>query len=92
MKVTCSVEECDVEDEDPQTGVKRDVEGVCITCSRCNQETVAFGTGEKSIKRALASLRDDCPNNEENFYVAEETGGESKMPDPIVKPWWKKNK
>jgi riboflavin synthase alpha subunit len=87
MRVECKVEECDV---DPEDGRESCVPGVCVTCSRCNEEAVAFGTEEKSIKKALATLREDCPNGESNFYVAEETGGESRMPDPVVRPWWEK--
>lgn len=87
MRVECRVEECDVENEDG-----RDVPGVCVTCSRCNAEALAFGTAEKSIRRALASLREDCPNDEDNFYVGEEEGGESRMPDPVVTPWWQKGR
>lgn len=84
-RVECKVEECDVEDDDG-----REVPGICVTCSRCDLESLAFGIGEKSIKRALATLREDCERDEENFYVAEETGGESRIPDPVVKPWWEK--
>lgn len=85
MRVTCSFEECDVEDEH-----EKGVPGVCATCSRCGHEATALGTGEKSIKRALATLRGECPESEENFYVDDDGGGESRMPEPVVRPWWKK--
>lgn len=61
---------------------------VAAICSRCGHKCVAHGTGEKSIKRALAQLREECPEEEDNFYVAEEAGGENRIPYPVVKPWW----
>jgi hypothetical protein len=88
MRVECEIEECDVEADD---GSGRDIPGVCATCSRCGHETTAYGTGEKSINRALVTLQEECPQDEENFYAAKEDGGESRMPDPIVKPWWEKS-
>jgi hypothetical protein len=38
------------------------------------------------------TLRDECPNEEANFYTADDGGGESRMPDPIVRPWWEKTR
>lgn len=87
MKIECKVEECDVEDDEG-----REVPGVCATCRYCDHEALAFGTGERSIRKALATLREEYPEGGENFYVAEETGGESRMPDPPVRPWWEKSK
>ena len=29
----------------------------------------SFGTGEKSIKRCLILMREQCPEDEANFYV-----------------------
>lgn len=46
-----------------------EVEGICATCTRCGHETQSFGTSERSVKRCLALLREECPNSEENFYV-----------------------
>lgn len=86
MRVECEIKECNI-----YTDGTRTVPGVCATCSRCGHESEpAYGTGEKSVKRSLMSLRDECPNEEDNFYVAEEGGAESRMPTPIVKPWWQR--
>jgi hypothetical protein len=41
-------------------------------CLRCDHATESFGHGESSVRRCLALLRDECPNNEENFYVNED--------------------
>lgn len=87
MRVECRIEECDIEDGDPE---RLDQSGICATCTRCGHEGLAYGTGERSIRLSLMSLREECPNGENNFYVAEETGGESRMPEPVVKPWWEK--
>jgi hypothetical protein len=85
MRVECEVEEIDLEDENG-----RPVPSVCIKCSRCDHEATAYGRGERSIRKAAMSLRDDCPNDEDNFYAIDDGGGESRMPDPIVTPWWEK--
>lgn len=68
------------------------VEGVIATCSRCDHQTESFGTSDKSRKRCLALMREECPQNEDNFYVDpdETSGGESPMPKPAVTPWWQK--
>jgi hypothetical protein len=67
MKVTCSVEETTLENDD---GIE--VDSVCVTCSRCDHATESFGTSEASVKRCLVLLREECPNGENNFYVSED--------------------
>lgn len=64
--VECEVKETQVENER-----RIMVDGVCATCSACGHATEAFGTGAKSINRTLAMMREECPENEENFYVQE---------------------
>ncbi len=64
MRVECEVVQVELENDD---GVP--IDGVCATCSRCEHETHSFGTGEASVKRCLALLREECPNGESNFYV-----------------------
>jgi hypothetical protein len=66
MRVTCSVEETEVENENEQS-----IPGVVVTCSRCGNETKSFGTSDRSIDRCLALLREECPKKEKNFYVDE---------------------
>lgn len=67
MKVEAEIEEVELEGEDG-----RMQEGVCATCSRCFHATESFGTSEASVKRCLVLLREECPNGERNFYVAED--------------------
>jgi hypothetical protein len=65
MKVTCEITETELENDEG-----REVEGVIATCSRCGHTTESFGTGGASIRRCL--MRDECPNGEANFYVADD--------------------
>jgi len=64
MRVEVEIEECSMENE---RGVM--VDGVIATCTRCHHETESFGTTERSVKRCLALMREQCPEEEENFYV-----------------------
>ena len=63
MKVECSIEEVELEND---RGFM--VEGVCATCSRCDHQVESFGTGEASRLRCLAVMREECPEGERNFY------------------------
>lgn len=47
-------------------------EGVCVACTRCGHEVEVAGTSERSVRRGLATLRDECPKDETNFYVTED--------------------
>lgn len=66
MKVECEVEETELERNNGRT-----LDGVRATCGRCGHETESFGTGENSVKRCLVLMREQCPNNETNFYVGD---------------------
>lgn len=66
MRVSVEIEQVILVNEDD-----RDVDGIVARCSRCDHETESFGTSERSVKRCLALLRDECPNDENNFYVDE---------------------
>jgi hypothetical protein len=67
MRVECEVDEVELESEDGRT-----VEGVQATCSRCDHQTESFGTSDRSVKRCLVLMREECPRNEENFYVGDD--------------------
>jgi hypothetical protein len=62
--------ECEV-DETLLDGDYTEIEGVTATCLRCGHQTEAFGTSDASVKRCLVTLREECPNDEQNFYVEE---------------------
>ena len=67
MRVTCRIEEVELENDD---GVE--VPSVCATCSRCDHETESFGTSDRSIRRCLVLMRDECPMGEDNYYASED--------------------
>ena len=66
MRVECSVWEDELE------GDYSLVEGFRAECSRCSHETESFGTSERSVRRCLVLMREECPLGEENFYVDDE--------------------
>ena len=66
MIVRCRIDEIEIEND---SGVM--VPGVCATCSECGHQTESFGTGERSVKRCLVLLREECPEEASNFYEEE---------------------
>ena len=75
MKVACCIDYIELENDDG-----REVESVRATCSRCDHETESFGTEAVSVRRCLALMREECPEGEANFYVAED--GEDEEVEP----------
>lgn len=69
MRVRCEIEETELENDDG-----RMIDGVTATCSRCGHETESFGTSERSVARCLVLMREECGNQENNFYVADDDG------------------
>lgn len=63
-RVECTVEEIEILSDEGRT-----IEGVRVTCSRCGHFVEIYGRSERSIKRGLATLRDECPKDEKNFYI-----------------------
>lgn len=47
--------------------------GVRAECSYCDHVTESVGTGEPSRRRCLALMKEECPEDESNFY--EDDGG-----------------
>lgn len=66
MKVLVTVCETTLEGDEGQ-----DIEGVRVTCDRCDHAVEIFGTSDRSIRRGCVMLREECPQNEENFYTEE---------------------
>jgi len=64
MRIQCYTEEYDLEND-----YGNFVPGVKVTCNSCHHITETFGTGEGSIKRCLALMREECPNSQKNYYV-----------------------
>jgi len=64
--------ECEIELEDVSDGFGSQQPVVKAICSRCGYETMSFGTSDKSVRRCLALMREECPKDERNFYVDSE--------------------
>jgi hypothetical protein len=62
MRVNVAIHHTDVEGDYAQ------VDGLCLVCERCGHEVKVAGTGSASARRGAIMLRDECPNDEENFY------------------------
>lgn len=45
------------------------VEGLDVECTRCNHVVQVCGRSEASEKRGCVMLREECPEDETNFYV-----------------------
>jgi hypothetical protein len=59
----------DIEEQTLRNDEDVPVEGVVATCVECGHQTESFGTGSASRRRCLALLRDECPQDENNFYI-----------------------
>ena len=70
-RVECIIDYVDIETEDG-----RMVAGVRATCTCCDSMTEAYGTSPKSVRRALAEMRETCPEGEESFYYADDGSDE----------------
>jgi hypothetical protein len=58
--------ECDLEE------VRKDGKpSVMVTCGKCGHQTESYGTHERSIRRCMALLAQECPNYESNYYSLE---------------------
>jgi hypothetical protein len=67
MQVLCFIKEIKLENEYGDL-----IDSVRATCSRCEHVAEAFGTAPRSVRRCLITLREECPEGEDNFYVAED--------------------
>lgn len=63
-RVVVDVEEVDLEGNDGQL-----IPGITVTCSRCDHCVEVFGKSERSIRRGCVLLKEECPNNEDNWYT-----------------------
>lgn len=63
--------ECEVNYEEIEEG-GRTGDGVVVTCGECGKSQQSFGTSERSVKRCLVLLKENCPLDESNYYVAPE--------------------
>ncbi len=66
MKVECEITPTELDGDDG-----RQIDSVRARCTHCDHETEAYGTSDRSIRRCLVQMREECPRGENNFYVAE---------------------
>lgn len=66
-RVTCEIEHVELEGEHGKM-----IPSVCATCSECGHTTESHGQHDRSVRRCLVLMREQCPQGEENFYVAED--------------------
>src|SRR5262249_11763612 len=62
--VACEVDYREAENEE---GYEQDQ--VAVTCSECGHCEVSWGHGEKSVRRCLALMGENCPEDAGNFYI-----------------------
>jgi hypothetical protein len=65
MEVRCAVNYIELESNHGM------IDSVSVTCSECGHETESYGTGAASVRRCLALLREECPREESNYYLAD---------------------
>ena len=65
MKVRCEIEFGVEENEDGY-----EIPCTYARCTRCGHETMSYGDGDASVRRCLVLMREECPESENNFYVA----------------------
>lgn len=61
-RVECEVADC-TEDGKP---------AVQVTCGRCDHQVVSKGQHGAAIRRCFALLREECPEDESNYYTADD--------------------
>jgi hypothetical protein len=66
VKISCSIGFVERENDSGHL-----IESVSAVCSRCGHETFSFGTSDRSIRRCLVLMREDCPAAENNFYLSD---------------------
>jgi hypothetical protein len=62
--------ECDVEYKPVENDHGRMIDGVVVTCQKCGHSAESCGTSARAVRRALSLLRESCPEEEGNYYIA----------------------
>jgi len=65
---------CEVYEDSEVNDYGTDSPCIRAVCSKCGYETMSFGNSEASVRRCPVLMREECPLNEENFYVKDEDG------------------
>lgn len=62
---------CEIEYDSEENEYGTVVPCVRATCTKCGHETMSYGDSENSITRCLALMNEECPEDENNFYIEE---------------------
>jgi hypothetical protein len=81
MQVLCDVDEIDLDGDYDNT-----VPGICVTCRRCDHAVEVFGNSDASIRRGMVMLREECPNEESNFYIDADEKIDQSPARPVPSP------
>jgi hypothetical protein len=46
-----------------------DVPSLRVICSRCGYSVEVFGVGDLSVGKGALMLREECPEEENNYYI-----------------------
>lgn len=77
--IWCSIEEID---KDNDYGYPQ--EAICATCPLCKHEVEIFGRENKSIKRALAAMREECPRKMGHLHHYMQKPNTYRAPDGYI--------
>ncbi|MBL8795501.1 MAG: hypothetical protein JNM56_16470 [Planctomycetia bacterium] len=67
MRVRCEISDIDLYGDSDEP-----IDSVCARCARCGHEVETYGRSDASVRRSLVTMREECPKDESNFYVADE--------------------
>jgi hypothetical protein len=58
------------------------VESVCAKYRRCRHDTESYGTSDASVRRCPVLLRQECRNDEQDYYFEKDEPA-----SPTAPPW-----
>lgn len=61
--------QCEIVEDYLENDSGTSIESVIATCGRCGHVTKCYGRTDRSRQRCLVLMREQCPNEENNFYV-----------------------
>ncbi len=67
-RVVCDVSHVDL----PSSfGGNIKIPGVSARCTKCDHHEESYGRTDKSVRRCLVLMRENCELNEDNFYTTD---------------------
>lgn len=67
---------CDITYGTTENDDGEEVDCTYANCQECDATIMSYGMSNRSVRRCLVVMREECPNGEENYYMA--SGGEDK--------------